>query len=79
MFGVINDVVTLAGYFRRDDSITGLTVDIDLSDATALRATLVKSRTLGAEVYVQQVLFNEGIFPENEDLSSGRSTWRLPI
>ena len=79
LFSTVNDVALIACHFVRDDPITGVTVDNDLTGAVALRATLVKERKTGAEVYVQQVVFNSGIYPDNEDLSQGRVTWLLPI
>lgn len=79
LFGVMNDVATIACQFVQDDPNTDETVVLVLSGASALRCTLYKELVTGTEVYVQQVLFNEGVFPENEDLATGKVTWRLPI
>jgi hypothetical protein len=79
LFGTMNDVITLTCHFTREDPLTGAVVDVDLTGALALRVNIVKERQLGTEIYVQQTVFNDGVFPDNEDLPTGRVTWLVPI
>lgn len=71
---VYGDVILLAGQFTTQDPV-GNEIVLDMTGSPAIRATFAASRLLGADLYSQRVVFNQGFLPEYEDLAAGYVTW----
>jgi hypothetical protein len=73
---VNGDVALLALHFQTRN-LSGTLLDLDMTGALAIRATLVEERVTGSVPLSFTDIYNLGDLPDNENLSEGKVTMRL--